>query len=379
MTIKNKVICVSILAIVVSLSSVIYTIDRLTGSATSTTRSLKIDNSRVFRNEEEIMKQLNIKPYEIWDRSKQPFPCVPEDGPKNQGIFYIKVPKTSSSTLAHVTSRMAAKESERQGFPTDKMCKTHDPMIHASASDLNCGKRDKKKSFLWTVIRHPNDRAVSHYGMRLSFGQVIRNQKLFRENLLDNNSFKSNTQIAFMSTKKLKDYAILDEEVAIYVQDILDEYNFVGIYERLHESLVVMSMLNGMNINDVIFNYRPIKNARCGSLEEPTWLNDGMRTYLKSAEWARKQKGDFIMYNALNKKLDITIDELGPEKVKQKLADFEKLLYLGTDLSSRIRKKTGCGVLFPSIYGDISDLKNFNELSKEEQDFVIGTKKEKPE
>merc|ERR1711862_715281 len=92
---------------------------------------------------------------------------------------------------------------------------------------------------------------------------------------------------AFMSTKKLKDYAMNDDEIAYYVQDILDEYNFVGIYERLHESLVVFSMLMDMNINDVIFNYRPIKNARCGSLQEPSWLNDGMRNYLKSAEWAR--------------------------------------------------------------------------------------------
>lgn len=65
-----------------------------------------------------------------------------------------------------------------------------------------------------------------------------------------------------------------------------------------------MSMLTGMNIIDVIFNYKPVHNARCGLLEEPSWLNDGMRFYLKSAEWARMQKADFIMYNTLNEKLD---------------------------------------------------------------------------
>ena len=75
-----------------------------------------------------------------------------------------------------------------------------------------------------------------------------------------------------MSTKKLEDFTIKDEEIAHYVQDILDEYDFVGIYERLHESLVVMSMLTGMNINDVIFNYKPIHS----SLEEPSWLSDGI-------------------------------------------------------------------------------------------------------
>ena len=55
-----------------------------------------------------------------------------------------------------------------------------------------------------------------------------------------------------MSTKELEDFTIKVEEIAYDVQDILVEYNFVGIFERLHESLVLMSMLTGMNINDVI-------------------------------------------------------------------------------------------------------------------------------
>lgn len=371
--ISNKITIVSVVVALVFIASVINIFDFHGEINSLSRRKLAFDNSKIFSNEEEIISQLNIKPYEVWDRSKHQFPCVNENAPKNQGIFYIKVPKTSSSTLAGITSRIAAKESRRQGFPTDKMCKTHDPMVHSSASDLDCGKRDKEKSFLWTVVRHPNDRAVSHYGMRLSFGNVKNHQKEFRDNLLGNASFKTNTQLAFMSTKKLKDYSIKDDEIAFYVQDILDEYNFVGIYERLHESLVVFSMLMDMNINDVIFNYRPIKNARCGSLEEPDWLNDGMRNYLKSAEWARKQKADFIMYKAINKKLDMTIEALGLENVQKKRADFEKLLYLGTDLSSRIRKKTGCGVIFPSVYGDIDGMKNFKELTTQEQEFVKST------
>ena len=60
-------------------------------------------------------------------------------------------------------------------------------------------------------------------------------------------------------------------------------FPFVGICERLHESLVVMSMITIMNINDVIFNYKPIHNARGGSLEELSLLNDSMRFDLKSA------------------------------------------------------------------------------------------------
>ena len=45
----------------------------------------------------------------------------------------------------------------------------------------------------------------------------------------------------------------------------------------------------------------------------------------------------------------MTIEALDRENAHRKIGDFEKLLCLGTDLSSRIRKKTGCGVLFPSF------------------------------
>ena len=42
-----------------------------------------------------------------------------------------------------------------------------------------------------------------------------------------------------MSTQELKDFTIKD----------------VGIFERLHESSVVMSILTGMNTNDVMLKY----------------------------------------------------------------------------------------------------------------------------
>lgn len=200
MTSNNKVIGVSILVALLFVATII----NFTPDNAPTRRKLTVENTneRVFANEEEMMNQLVIKPYEVLGR----LPCVPEDSPNNQGIFYIKVPKTSSSTLAHVTSRMAAKESSREGYPTDQLCKTHDPMIHSSASNLKTADRDKEKSFLWTVVRHPNDRAVSHFGMRLSFGNVINNQRVFRENLVQNSSFKTNIQLAFMSTKKIKGF-----------------------------------------------------------------------------------------------------------------------------------------------------------------------------
>ena len=51
---------------------------------------------------------------------------------------------------------------------------------------------------------------------------------------------------------------------------------------------------------------------------------------------------------------------------------------LRSRLEPKNSKKTGCGALLPSDYGDADELKNFNELSKakEEQEFVKSTLEE---
>ena len=92
-----------------------------------------------------------------------------------------------------MTTHLVAKVSERQGFPKDKICKTHDPMVHLSAFDINVTNRDKNKSFTRSVIRETDFCAVTYFGMRCKFGNAVRHQKVFRENLLTNSSFKTNT------------------------------------------------------------------------------------------------------------------------------------------------------------------------------------------
>merc|ERR1719410_87273 len=317
-------------------------------------------------------KELHISAFESWDREKIPFPCVPESNSDNaKGIFYIKVPKASSSTLAHVTKRFAAKEARRQGFEEGSFCKTHDPMVHNSAFKLNCANRDKEKSFLWTVIRHPNDRAISHYGMKVSFKEIDTSDDQFVNMLRTNGAFTSDVQLKMLNLKNSKNLKFERTET---IQKVLDEYNFIGIYERLHESLVVLQMLTDFHINDVLFSYKPLKNARCGSTEKPDWLSPNKESYLASEEWKVKNEGDFMLYDAVNKALDMTIEMLGPDKVQKKLQQYNHLLGIGTKLSSEQRGKQGCGVLFPTPYSDIDDLENFDTLSELPKKFVLGVK-----
>ena len=88
-------------------------------------------------------------------------------------------------------------------------------------------------------------------------------------------------------------------EIASNVQSVLNEYNFIGVYERLYESLVVLTMLIDVEVSEVLFDFIPLTHSCCGSLEKPEWVTEGMENYLQN-EFADQNSGDFVLYNAVN-------------------------------------------------------------------------------
>jgi len=314
-------------------------------------------------------------PINAIDQTNFQFPCISqEDRDKRKGIFYIKVPKTSSSTLARITERFAGREAKRQGHKDGSMCKVHNPMKHNMAYNLKCNERDKENSFLWSMIRHPDDRAISHYGMRMGFGDADASFETFVDQLENKSSFIAsfipNIQLRFLTTDE--EFNNLNKDnFSRVVRRVVEEYNFIGIYERLHESLVVLSMLIGGDVSDVLYDFRPTKTSRCGSLKYPDWVSKEMLAYIQSPRWFNMQKGDFMLYEAVNRRLDWTIDMLGKEKFKKEFEKFERLINIGTDFSKKLMKQEGCGVKFSNPFGDLNELKGFDKLSFEDQQYVI--------
>ena len=99
--------------------------------------------------------------------------------------------------------------------------------MHQHAFDLDVSKRDQSKSFLWTVMRNPN-RAISHFGMRLTNGKVDTEVDTFIDNLENYGAFAPNIQLDFLipynDTSTLKD----EKNFPYLVQTVMDEYNFIG-------------------------------------------------------------------------------------------------------------------------------------------------------
>jgi hypothetical protein len=305
--------------------------------------------------------------YEPWDRITHKFPCAADDAPDTEGIFYIKIPKTSSSTLAKITKRIAGREARRQY--KEGTCKVYEPMVHQRALDLKVGERKKEKSFLWTVVRHPAMRMISHYGMNIAFGDVEASESAFIERI---KRWTPNMHLYYLTTNP--DISLeTTGEIASNVQSILNEYNFIGVYERLYESLVVLSMLIGVEVTDVLFDFIPSTHSRCGSLTQPDWLTEGMENYLQN-EFAERASADFVLYDAANKSLDMTIEKLGREKVEKKLQEYEQLLNIGTNYWTQQTGSKGCGIprLHPNHqpYDDIDELPWYGKLSPDDQALV---------
>merc|ERR1719410_1706345 len=130
----------------------------------------------------------------------------------------------------------------------------------------------------------------------------------------------------------------------------------------------------GMHMSDVLYGFRPTENVGCVPLEVTTDLFSGKSDYLETDEWKEKQKGDFMLYDAVRKKLDATIENLGRDKFQKNLEVFKGLVKIGTKLSNikakEMKRKSGCGVLFPSPYSDIDELEYFDMLNLRDQNFV---------
>ena len=124
------------------------------------------------------------------------------------------------------------------------------------------------------------------------------------------------------------------------VKEIIDGYNFIAITERIDESLVVLKMLLGLDLEDILY----VRERSQGAFSNgppltrpclyvwPSFLTTGMKAFFASDKWKNHMKGDFMLYEAAKKSLDLTIDRLGRDKVEEELARFKIALNTAQDV-----------------------------------------------
>lgn len=313
---------VSVLSIAVAALFLLITLGSLITNTPAGSKSLKI----------------SVNPFQAWNRNQKPFPCVTDHENSSGGIYYVRIPRTSAKGVS-VSKRIAGLEGRLLDLPAES-CKVSADVAPMRAIHQEIDKRDKDNSFLWSIIRSPERRAISHFGLRLRNNEVEATTESFVNDLRTSVSYQPNVMLKFLSMEDTKSMQT-EEEYAGLVQNILSEYNFIGVEERLRESLVALSMVIGTNVNHVVYDF-----SRCLSDDIPDWVTPEMALYLESEEWRQRQGGDYMLYSAVDKALDLTIQKLDKNEFNSRLATFDSIMTKWSEASSIIKGSPGCGAAF---------------------------------
>lgn len=292
--------------------------------------------------------------------------CIPyySNRRSRHGLLFNKMPKAASSTMSGIALRIGEHYASRH-YPnvtddgvTTTPCNTRVGHVPGHKAGQTFGNRDRAgRSFLFSTLRDPARRALSRvYFTRVSQG----NGRPTTENILDwlrtwtNSQYGSISpgmggfQLAYLAFRSIDEWSLWTEDDPYHVRnvelvhDIVREimlgYDLLMLVERFDESLVVMQLLLGLEVEDILYlsskhagdyYYSPRKNE-CIRLAKTESLPIIDR-YLISAEWFAISYGDYVLYEAVDRSLDLTIDSLGRKNFEDALDAFLKLKILAEE------------------------------------------------
>ena len=278
------------------------------------------------------------------------------------GILYVKNFKAASTTTAgaafrmayHVPSSASSTKSTTLSQPRSKPAwiKAH----HTRGNHYR--DRHPTKSFLFTSIREPASRAMSRIFYtsitekqekptdtnvlsklkwnQIQYGAVSHNGGGYQVRYLSKNKTLA-TSWNMDEPNKIQDV----DKIHAAIQEILQFYDFILVAERLDESIVVMSLLLNIELQDVL-----VQSAKVGSAASYLYFTThnkkkGFREYcrpyvktfapplvkqhLQSQEWYAKNYGDYLLHAVANLSLDATIATLGRTEVELALQEYHRL------------------------------------------------------
>lgn len=322
-------------------------------------------------------------PTKVYERKK--FMCFPGEKslmletPSKTGLMFQRPHKTGSTTVVGILLRLVHNRATKF-----EKCKHRS--IHGTALSFQYGERMRGKSFLFSIIRDPTTRIISEFfHFKVSAGQKDPTDAAFLEYVQRSNVM--NTYLHDLMTKnyttnqkigggvllrQFREYMGLQnanhqtreenssperkrkiarewysfkrangEPAEKVVKDIIDEYDFIGVTERMDESLVVLQMLLNLTTKEILYTRARSSgtfsngyvNRPC-FLISPSFLTPTMQAWFEGEEWWDIIQNDVLLYQAANRTLDRTIaafNEESPGLFDSKLARLKEGLKLANE------------------------------------------------
>lgn len=324
-------------------------------------------------------KQVPVRAFPTWKDARQgsSLPCIVDVGighpdsmqvqktGTTEGLLFVKLPKCGSTTLAGVAARIGhvlykRLHRHRSGNAHRNEACRYRGTRHQWQRHVPLRQRDRRVSFLWTVVRSPDTRLLSQY---FHF-KVSRNKASTRDHAVLSYLKKQNwrnLQLKHGFPDHARDYHRLEQmgdrgmegsvNNALWypiIQDNLEIFDFVGVLERLDESLVVLQLLMGLRATDVLpLSAKQSGNrseldlntaGQCNRFVEP-FRSPKVDEYLRSDTFRRFHQGDILLYEAANRSLDATIESLGRERFDGAMQEYLK--------AKELAERFGCGLESP--------------------------------
>lgn len=121
------------------------------------------------------------------------------------------------------------------------------------------------------------------------------------------------------------------------VEQVIQNYDFLALTERLDESLVVIQLLLDLPVSDILstsskvgggyFYVEENGKSRCIPLQK-SFRSPAVHAYLESDEWYAKNYGDYLLFAAANQSLDKTIERLGKIRFAKALREYRESMKL---------------------------------------------------
>jgi len=253
--------------------------------------------------------------------------------------------------------------------------------MHGSALEMEYDKRDRSQSFLLSLVRDPTKRVISEFfHFRVAINEVEPTDRNFKNflaspklqhkyindlrvdryldgdatnetlvsNFLESNGLETASEFRRVVRKggergrrlgRLRDefmeFGTNNVNWTQVVQDILNGYDFIGVTERMDESLVAMQMLLNLTTKDILYTHsRSSGTFSNGPSGRPciyiprSFVTPVMKEYFESDEWKTAIQGDLLLYKAAQASLDRTIAALGEEKFRHNLEALRRGLKL---------------------------------------------------
>lgn len=297
-----------------------------------------------------------------------------------RGLLFMRPTKAATSTSLSVHLRLAQRQGHRRGYTTI----VDEPPSRFGSNEDNVGTcetrnqhgvmrmnfatkfqhRDKTQSFLWSIVRQPTQRYISHFFFdavsRWGFEATDDNFQQFVNtsyvdyfvNILSTRGYRTHDTDAYDATipyltdtvpnrhlysrRTRSDDRIMSRKRSVLplmdpivvANEIMQEYDFIAVTERFDESIVVLTMLLDIPITDVLY-----LNAKVsGGLDDgnmgvckktvKSFVSPVMKTFFASPYWKKRVQYEDLLYQAVNRSLDMTIDYLGRDKVEKRLQEF---------------------------------------------------------